>query len=60
MTVTQARKLLGCSVSSIYKFIHQEDFPKMQKTDLKSYSFDEAEFRKWAKKHNYKLKESEV
>ena len=60
MTVTQARRLLGCSTSTIYKFIHQEYFPKMQKADLKSYTFDDAEFRKWAKKHNYKLKESEV
>lgn len=60
MTVTQARKLLNCSVSTIYKFIHQEDFPKMHKADLKSYTFDDAEFYAWAKKHNYKLKESEV
>ena len=60
MTITEARKLLNCSVSTIYKFAHSEDFPKMQKADLKSYTFDDAEFREWAKKHNYKLKENEV
>lgn len=51
ITVTQARKLLNCSVSTMYKFIHQEDFPKMQKADLKSYKFSKQEFIEWCKKN---------
>lgn len=56
LTVAEAQALLGCSQSTIYRFIHFEDFPKKEKRDLKSYIFSEADFRAWAKKHNYKLR----
>lgn len=56
LTVAEAQALLGCSQSTIYRFIHHKDFPKKEKRDLKSYIFSEDEFRKWVTSHGYKLR----
>ena len=55
ITISDAKNLLRCSDSSIYHFVHYDDFPKMIKKDLKQYMFSLREFELWCKKHNYEL-----